>query len=82
MEYSGYAAGRAFAAPQQTYAEPLSQIRRVRHVVKKTPASTRRLDDIAEIFAMDFSKIDAQGSELSVVRHGHRRLMQAVATLS
>jgi FkbM family methyltransferase len=49
------------------------------HVVKEIPVSTRRLDDIAEISAMDFLKIDAQGSELSVVRHGHRRLMQAVA---
>jgi hypothetical protein len=47
--------------------------------VKEIPVSTRRLDDIAEISAMDFLKIDAQGSELSVVRHGHRCLMQAVA---
>jgi hypothetical protein len=42
------------------------------HVVKKIPVSTRRLDDIAEISAMDFLKIDAQGSELSVVRHSQR----------
>jgi FkbM family methyltransferase len=49
------------------------------HVVKEIPVSTRCLDDIAEISAMDFLKIDVQGSELSVLRHGHERLMQAVA---
>jgi hypothetical protein len=41
--------------------------------------STRRLDDIAEISAIDYLKIDAQGSELSIFRHGQQRLMQAVA---
>jgi FkbM family methyltransferase len=48
-------------------------------VVQESPVSTRRLDDIEEISVMDFLKIDVQGSELSIFRHGHARLMQAVA---
>jgi FkbM family methyltransferase len=48
-------------------------------VVQESPVSTRRLDDIEEISVMDFLKIDVQGSELAVFRHGHERLMQAVA---
>jgi len=48
-------------------------------VVQEGPVSTRRLDDIEEISVMDFLKIDVQGSELTVFRHGRERLMQAVA---
>jgi FkbM family methyltransferase len=40
---------------------------------------THRLDDISEIEAIDFLKIDAQGSELSIFRSGHSRLASAVA---
>lgn len=35
---------------------------------------TKRLDDIKEIRRIDFLKIDIQGSELSVFRHGRRSL--------
>jgi hypothetical protein len=35
---------------------------------------THRLDDISEIEAIDFLKIDAQGSELSIFRSGQSRL--------
>jgi FkbM family methyltransferase len=48
-------------------------------VVQQIPMSTRRLDDVAEIAAMDFLKIDVQGFELTVFRHGRKRLGQAVA---
>ena len=34
-------------------------------VVREVPIQTRRLDDVAEIEAIDFLKIDIQGSELS-----------------
>ena len=47
-------------------------------VVREIALDTRRLDDIAEIEAMDFLKIDIQGSELSVFAHGRGRLAQAV----
>ena len=41
--------------------------------------ATRRLDEIDEISALDFLKIDVQGSELSVFEHGTQRLSSAVA---
>jgi len=40
---------------------------------------THRLDDIAEIKAIDFLKIDVQGSELSIFRNGQSHLANAVA---
>lgn len=52
--------------------EPLGE------VIEKTPLSTKRLDDIAEIQELDFLKIDIQGSELAVFKHGKRSLEQAV----
>ena len=48
-------------------------------VVKEAPTGTKRLDDIAEIAHLDFLKIDVQGSELSIFKHGARRLGDAVA---
>ena len=41
--------------------------------------ATRRLDDIKEIGAMDFLKIDVQGGELDVFKSGRRLLGRAVA---
>lgn len=48
-------------------------------VVRELPMTARRLDDIEEIDAIDFLKIDIQGSELSVFQHGKLRLAKAVA---
>jgi len=48
-------------------------------VVAETLVETLRLDDIGEIERLDFLKIDVQGSELSVLRSGRRRLADAVA---
>ena len=48
-------------------------------VINEIAVSTQRLDDISELEALDFLKIDIQGSELSVFRHGHERLRGAVA---
>jgi FkbM family methyltransferase len=47
-------------------------------VVAEVPVTTRRLDDIEEVDALDFLKIDIQGSELSVFQHGKSRLAKAV----
>jgi FkbM family methyltransferase len=48
-------------------------------VVDEIPVVTRRLDDIAEIGELDLLKIDIQGSELSVFKHGRTRLAKAIA---
>lgn len=48
-------------------------------VVEEIVVPTRRLDDIAEIEALDFLKIDVQGSELAVFRSGRQLLASAVA---
>jgi len=51
-------------------------------VTGEIPIDTRTLDSIAEIAHLDFLKIDVQGSELSVFRHGSARLLNAVAIQS
>jgi FkbM family methyltransferase len=48
-------------------------------VIDRLPLATRRLDDIAEITAIDLLKIDIQGSELSVFANGRAKLAKAVA---
>jgi FkbM family methyltransferase len=48
-------------------------------VLEQRPVTTRRLDDITEIGALDLLKIDIQGSELSVFQNGRARLAKAVA---
>jgi FkbM family methyltransferase len=48
-------------------------------VVREAPVKTRRLDDIAEIRAMDLLKIDVQGAELIVFSGAERLLSDAVA---
>lgn len=48
-------------------------------IVGETLVKTRRLDDINEIESLDFLKIDIQGAELSVFKHGQKQLKQAVA---
>ena len=47
-------------------------------VIAEVPLSTHRLDDVAEITAMDFLKMDIQGSELDVLSHAGARLAEAV----
>jgi FkbM family methyltransferase len=51
-------------------------------VTQEVPIDTRTLDSITEVAHLDFLKIDVQGSELSVFRHGGARLAQAVAVQS
>jgi FkbM family methyltransferase len=46
--------------------------------VSRTKVQTRRLDDIPEIAAIDFLKVDVQGLELAVLRGGERLLKDAV----
>jgi FkbM family methyltransferase len=48
-------------------------------MVGEVALDTHRLDDIAEIGALDFLKIDVQGSELAVFQGGRTHLANAVA---
>ncbi len=47
-------------------------------VVTHAPIGTYRLDDVSEIQAVDFLKIDVQGSELAVFDGGREKLERAV----
>lgn len=55
---------------------PFSDLGRV---TKEVPIQTYRLDDIEEISALDFLKIDIQGFELTVFQNGRNKLKQAVS---
>jgi FkbM family methyltransferase len=48
-------------------------------VQQKVPVQTRRLDDLAEIPAIDMLKIDVQGAELLVFKGAEEKLKRAVA---
>jgi FkbM family methyltransferase len=48
-------------------------------VIEEVPVTTHRLDDIAEIGAFDFLKMDVQGAELAIIRNGTQRLQNVVA---
>lgn len=48
-------------------------------VIKTQLIATRRLDEIEEVDAVDYLKIDVQGSELSVFKGGRGKLRSAVA---
>ncbi|HWT99039.1 MAG TPA: FkbM family methyltransferase [Terriglobales bacterium] len=47
-------------------------------VKERFPVTTRKLDDIAEISALDFLKMDVQGAEREVLAHGQAKLKDAV----
>src|SRR4051812_16084905 len=47
-------------------------------VKEHIPVTTRRLDDIAEITALDFLKMDVQGAESEVLDHGRTKLAETV----
>ena len=48
-------------------------------VKARIPVTTKKLDDVAEIAAMDFLKMDVQGGEREVLAHGHSKLKDAIA---
>jgi FkbM family methyltransferase len=47
-------------------------------VLDRTEIDTVRLDDLQDLAPIDFLKIDAQGSELSIFANGRRKLAQCV----
>lgn len=66
-------------APDAATLEVFGALKHWGEVTGSVPVQTRRLDDIDEIERLDFLKMDVQGSELAVLRHGRAKLAQAVA---
>lgn len=64
--------------PSETSLGVFSAYARNATVVGTAAIETRRLDDIAEIERIDFLKIDIQGGELDVFRHGRKKLSETV----
>lgn len=48
-------------------------------VIEQIPISTRTLDSIDEIVHLDYLKIDIQGGEMDVFKHGRQKLAKTVA---
>lgn len=48
------------------------------HVTGSVPVKTTRMDDLGDDFRMDYVKLDVQGSELEILRHGTAKLADAV----
>jgi FkbM family methyltransferase len=65
--------------PDQRMLRHFGRFAELGQVVQEIPVSTRRLDDISEVKALDFLKIDVQGSELAVFTNGRHKLSTAVA---
>jgi len=57
----------------------LNEFARYGEVLQRSTISTTRLDDVPDLGPLDLLKIDVQGSELPVFRHGRRTLAGAVA---
>jgi FkbM family methyltransferase len=49
------------------------------NVLATEPMATRRLDEMAEVDRVDFLKIDVQGAELAILKHGREKLAGAMA---
>jgi FkbM family methyltransferase len=74
--------GMGFASLLQPDAKTLTHFpnfTELGRVIEKIPQKTRRLDDVTEITTIDLLKIDIQGGELAVFRHGRSKLAKAVA---
>jgi FkbM family methyltransferase len=65
--------------PDRTRLELFNMFSQWGEVERTQKIATRRLDDIAEIDRLDLLKIDIQGGELRVIRHGTGKLADAVA---
>ena len=73
---SGFA---SLLEPDERQLNLLTDFPSLGRVTGRQPMDTSRLDEISEISAVDFLKIDIQGGELSVLQAGRHKLARAVA---
>lgn len=66
-------------APDAATLELFAALKPLGEVTAKETLTTRQLDAIDEIEGIDFLKIDIQGGELAVFKHGRAKLARAVA---
>ena len=66
--------------PNTKLLEKFNMLHEMTTPVAQHAVQTKRLDDIPELGDVDFMKLDAQGSELSVLQHA-RRVLQDVTVL-
>jgi len=64
--------------PDPAALELFDALRPLAQVTERIELATRRLDDVVEIDHLDWLKLDVQGSELMILRHGAAKLAQAV----
>ena len=69
----------SFLTPDQSRLAYFPMFSEWGQIVQTVSVVTRRLDEIGEISSIDFLKIDAQGSELAIFKHGRNRLKDAIA---
>lgn len=74
--YSGWS---SLLTPSRTALEVFSYFKPNAEVIGRIPVRTTRLDDLAVLPEIDMLKIDVQGAELAVFRHGREKLRSAVA---
>jgi len=65
--------------PDQRTLALFDYLRQAAEVTRTETVQTYRLDDVSEIEALDYLKIDVQGSELMIVKNGEHKLSGAVA---
>ena len=79
LNHCAYSGWTSTFLPSAAALDVFSFFKNNARVVSQTPLKTQRLDDISEINDIDFIKIDIQGGELSVFKHGKEKLKNVVA---
>ncbi|WP_448951033.1 FkbM family methyltransferase [Labrys neptuniae] len=74
--YSGWT---SLLTPRQAALEVFAPFKPNAEVIGRIPVRTTRLDDLEVLEDIDMLKIDVQGAELAVFRHGRQKLRSAVA---
>ena len=65
--------------PRKTVLQFFNGFEQFGRVLSTVPVQTYRLDDIPELPLIDFVKMDIQGAELTVLKHGQEKLKSCLA---